>query len=328
MDFKICVVGCGAIANAMHGPSYLKYAGINKDAVFAACCDIDGEKAGAFAKRFGFKTAYTDMDEMISAEKPDALCLISSEHMTAILAAKALEAGLPLLLEKPPGRTGEETQRLIEIAERKNVPNRVAFNRRYSPLIRTLKDMLNASPAPIQSLQYDMYRVNRTDADFAATAIHAIDAVRFISGSDYKGIRFTYREYPEIGSHVADIHMSCEMKNGTPVNLNICPVTGINVERAVVNLYDNTYFLDHVGNELYPAGRLVKAERHKIVFSLDGDKTADGAMPFEREGFYYENASFFDCIIEGKKPAGDLVSALQSVEAADCIRNRLAVYNQ
>ena len=328
MSLRICVIGCGSIANAMHGPSYLKYADVNREAVFAGCCDVIAERAADFKSRFGFANAYTDMDEMITREKPDAVCLISPVFMTAELAGKILDMRIPLLLEKPPGRTTEETMRLINIAERNKTPNRVAFNRRYAPLVRTLKGMLDEgyTPDQIQSLQYDMFRVNRLDEDFSTTAIHAIDAVRFIMGSDYESICFFYREYPQYGNNVADIHMQCKMKSGAAANLNICPVTGLNVERAVVNLYNNTFFLDYLGNEMYAAGRLVKTEGNHITFSLDGDHTPDGTQPFEREGFYYENMSFFNDIMNGRTPSGDLGTALQSVEVAQCIRDRQREY--
>ena len=45
-------------------------------------------------------------------------------------------------------------------------------------------------------------------------------------------------------------------------------------------------------------------------------------------GFYYENFCFFEDIKAGRKPAGDLRSALQSVEIADCIRNRTLEYSK
>jgi len=327
MGFKICVVGCGHIANAMHGHAYVKYAGENPDAVFAGCCDIDPERAKAFQSKFGFANAYTDMDDMLKKEKPDAVCLLSPVEVIAGQAAKILELGVPLLLEKPPGRTLGEASGLAEVAARKNTPHRVAFNRRYAPLIRELRASLSAvPPGDIQSLQYDMLRVGRTDGDFSTTAIHAIDAVRFLAGSDYRHIRFTYREYPELGGNVTDIHMMCEMKSGTIVKLNICPVTGITAEGAVVCLHDSTYYLDHMSTPLSPAGRLTKIERNSIVMDITANDTLDGTEPFEREGFYYENKSFFDDIIAGRKPSGTLDTALQTVDVANCIRERRNEY--
>ncbi|MDR0495677.1 MAG: Gfo/Idh/MocA family oxidoreductase [Treponema sp.] len=323
MKFKVCVIGCGAIAFSMHGPAYLRCRRENPALVFSGCCDIDEAKAENFKVQFGFESAYTNMDTMLDEQKPDAVCLISPVQFTVELAAKILDRGIPLLLEKPPGRVKEETLRLMEAAEKKNVPNMVAFNRRYSPLVRKLKERLDLSfsPEAIQSIQYDMFRINRLDEDFSTTAIHAIDAAKFIAGSDFQTIQFSYREFPALGKNVADVTMHCIMKSGTVVKINICPVTGINMERAVVNLHDHSSFLDFLGTELYPSGRLVLVYKNNITADISGDLT-DGKEPFEREGFYFENKHFFDSVMAGHKPAGDLRTTLQTVEAGDCIRNR------
>ena len=46
--FKICVIGCGWVANFGHGPSYQKYAANNPDVELSACCDVDDKKSIRF----------------------------------------------------------------------------------------------------------------------------------------------------------------------------------------------------------------------------------------------------------------------------------------
>ena len=41
-----------------------------------------------------------------------------------------------------------------------------------------------------------MTRVERRDPDFSTTAIHGLDAVRYLAGADYAEARFRYRELP------------------------------------------------------------------------------------------------------------------------------------
>ena len=324
---RICVVGCGAIANYMHGPSYLKCRAENTDIVLAGCCDTDETKAASFRKNFDFEKAYTDMEGMFKAEKPDALFLLSPVDSTFKLAGKILDMGLPLALEKPPGKTGEETLGLIRKAEKGNVPNMVLFNRRYSPLIRTLRELLDGfKTEEIQLIQYDMFRINRLDDDFATTAIHAVDAVKFISGSDYQEINFSYRDYPELGKNIADVSMFFTMKSGATGNINICPVTGINMERVTVNLLNHIFILEYPGTALSPSGRLVVINNNEITAEYNGKSMKDGDKPFEREGFFFENKHFLDMVMQGVKPSGDLASALQSVEVSECIRKRILKY--
>jgi len=109
--FKICSIGCGSLAFEAHGPSFRKYAALHPDAVLAACCDIDGQKAAGFRERFGFKRYYTDMPEMLDKERPDAVCLIVPVKLTAGLSVKVMEKGYPLL---KPGSDKSALQKAME----------------------------------------------------------------------------------------------------------------------------------------------------------------------------------------------------------------------
>lgn len=331
MGFKICVVGCGEHSGLYHGPSYRKYAQSHPGVILAACCDLIETKARLYKDEFGFRKYYTDMQKMLETEKPDAVCLISPLHLTEALASKILQQGYPLLLEKPPGRTKTEVLKLCEIAERKGIPNRVAFNRRYDPIIRELKRLLdkNCKPEEIHDIRYDMFRVNRNDADFSTTAIHGIDAVRFIAGSDYKHIRYRYHELPHLGQGTANIYMDCVLVSGATAHLNICPVSGVGIERVTVNMHRNTFFADiPMWFKFDAPGRLVHVREDKILVDLKGpDISEKGSGLFETCGFYYEIATFFDALQAGRKISGDLRSSVQSLEVAECIQNRSAEYN-
>ncbi|MCK4375431.1 MAG: Gfo/Idh/MocA family oxidoreductase, partial [Candidatus Brocadiae bacterium] len=299
------------------------------EAELAACCDLDEAKARRFRERFGFARHYTDMAEMLDAEQPDAVCLVAPVELTCELSCRILEMGHPLLMEKPPGRTVEETDRMIAAARAGSVPNQVAFNRRYAPLVRELKRLLCArfQPSEVQHVRYDVTRVNRRDPDFSTTAIHGIDAARFLAGSDYCRVRFHYQGLPHLGPTVCNIFMDCTFESGATAHLSFCPVAGAVVERATVHALDNTFLLDFPsGSGSDGPGRLRHFGKGELKLDVTGTELTVGAEPFELEGFYGENASFFDDVRAGRHPAGDLPSARQSVEIAQCIRERGAEY--
>jgi len=70
--FRIAVIGCGGISVQAHGPSLAKYAAERDGVVLAACCDVAAEKAETYRERFDFLRAYTDMEEIMERERPDA----------------------------------------------------------------------------------------------------------------------------------------------------------------------------------------------------------------------------------------------------------------
>jgi predicted dehydrogenase len=314
------------MATGGHGPSYRKYADLHEDVELAACCDLDADKAEKFRQTFGFARSYTDMDAMLDTERPDAVCLIAPVHLTAELAVRVLAKGYPLLLEKPPGLTRAETMRILEAAEAKRVPNMVAFNRRHMPLVTKAREILRSMDA-IQHIRLDFTRVGRMDPDFSTTAVHGIDTVRFLAGSDYKHIRFRYQQAAASDPRVVNIFMDCEMANGITAQLNFCPVTGLAAERLTVHAWDQTLLL-HLPywHSMDKSGRLTHLHRNQVRCEIDGAELEGGGEEFGANGFYHENKAFFDAVRAGRRPADDLKSTLQTVEIMECVRERVPEY--
>lgn len=104
-------IGCGEHAVACHGPSQAKYAASNPGALeLAACADVDSQRAESYRARFSYLRAYTDPFAMIQAERRDAVVLVVPVERTCALGTAILERGIPVLIEKPPGRTIAEVE--------------------------------------------------------------------------------------------------------------------------------------------------------------------------------------------------------------------------
>jgi myo-inositol 2-dehydrogenase / D-chiro-inositol 1-dehydrogenase len=231
----------------------------------------------------------------------------------------------PLLLEKPPGLTTAEVDQMIAAARASGTPNQVAFNRRYTPLVTALKQRLAQiePPGGLQHLQYEFYRLGRTDADFSTTAIHGIDAARFLAGSDYSHIAFHYREFPELGSATANILLDCTFTSGTTAQICFLPVSGAVIERATLHALNRIFFLHlPVWNAFDAPGSLVEVFKGQVISTLSGPQVAGSPEDFVLNGFYAEDAAFFDDIRRGHSPQGDIASGRQSVEIAQCLRER------
>ncbi len=103
-----------------------------------ACCDLDIDKAKAFAKQFGADNTYTDLEVMLAAEDLDAVCIVTGydergRPLYPVLAKKCLEAGVHVWIEKPPAATSTELKELKRIAEEKNLQMAVGFKKMYMP---------------------------------------------------------------------------------------------------------------------------------------------------------------------------------------------------
>ncbi len=218
---------------------------------------------------------------------------------------------------------------MIAAARRNHTPNQVAFNRRYIPLLKVLKEYLSGhfKPDEIQHIRYDFSRIDRRDADFSTTAIHGIDAARTLVGSDFRHIRFHYQEFPDLGQNVANIMMDCTFTSGATGQLNFYPVSGVITERATVHAFNNTFFLNlPIWNAYDTPGRLTHVCAGKTIFDISGPEVSESDEEFILNGFYNENVSFFDDIKAGRLPEGSLETSRQSVEIADFIRERKPEY--
>ena len=327
MDFKICIIGCGDMSIGGHGPACKHYESQHANTKVVACCDVLEDRAREYAQQMSIPNYYTDMELMLDTEKPDAVCLIVPVPLTAELSCKVLAKGYPLIVEKPPGATPDETRKMIEAA--KGIPNVVSFNRRYMPLVKKAVAMINewGGPGCIMDINYRMVRYNRRDPDFSSTAIHGIDLVRHIAGCDYKTIDFRYKNLPQYGETVANYFLNGEMENGIVVNLEFLPVSGAVTERLEINTHHGMISLYlPVGGGSYDApGKLVLFAENKVAAEISGN--ADDSS-FIQGGFYDENADFFNDIRQGKTPVGDIATGLQPVEIAECIKNRQPKYSK
>lgn len=325
MKFKICCIGCGDMATVGHGPAFRKYALENPEIFLAACCDLDINKAEQFRHAFGFAKAYTDMDQMLAREKPDAVSLIVPPVATAPLTEKLLRAGIPVILEKPPGLDQEQTLRLMEVAERTGTPNQVAFNRRYMPMIQRFAQLRQGHKDLFW--QYDFYRSNRRDADFSTTSIHGIDTVCFLAGKPYHHVDFHYYPNPADSTLVPIITLDFVLIDGARGRITFNPGSGICAERCMMHGTNEMIYAalpyHGINGSMDGPGSILVTEKNRIVLREESPEEEF----FVSNGFYGENAYFFDCIRTGLRPEGDIASGLQVVEIAECIRKRKSSYD-
>jgi predicted dehydrogenase len=242
MRFKICMVGCGWFARQCHGPALRRYAAAHKDARLAACCDADIGRALEFQGAFGFERHYSGIQAMLAAEEPDAVILAVPPEAACHAAGLVLGRGLPLLLEKPPGMSPAELGSLIAEAGRSGARVQVGFNRRYMPVMRRARSILDSEfqPGSPGRIDYTLLRFDRWDPDFSTTAIHALDAALFLAGSPFRAAEVRHQPQKQGDREATGVVVEAECVSGTRVAVNIQPVAGLNAEFAIIHAVGQT----------------------------------------------------------------------------------------
>ncbi|MBE1282760.1 MAG: gfo/Idh/MocA family oxidoreductase [Rhodobacteraceae bacterium] len=100
------------------------------------CAVVDPSDAGkAAAERLGVPW-FDDLREMILAQAPDGVILSTPTKLHVDQGAACLEAGIPVLIEKPLADDLHAARTLVERAEQARVALLVGHHRRHNPLIR------------------------------------------------------------------------------------------------------------------------------------------------------------------------------------------------
>jgi phosphoglycerate dehydrogenase-like enzyme/predicted dehydrogenase len=129
---RLLLIGCGHIATRGHLPALamLQREGL----VDVVVCDADPVRAREAAARFGMEPV-AGWPEV--ARDVDAAAICVPPGPNADLAAEAVEFGLHVLCEKPPGRTVAQADAMAAAAvERPDQVTMIGFNRRFNPLYR------------------------------------------------------------------------------------------------------------------------------------------------------------------------------------------------
>ncbi|WP_339315926.1 Gfo/Idh/MocA family oxidoreductase [Paenibacillus sp. FSL R10-2734] len=134
---KVAVVGCGSISKKRHIPEYAA----NPNVELVGFCDLVLERAEGYALQRGGR-AYTNYEEMLKVEKPDAVSVCTPNVLHAQYAITAANAGAHVLVEKPMATNEADALAMIEAARKNGVFLMAGQNQRLMPPHQKAKEIL------------------------------------------------------------------------------------------------------------------------------------------------------------------------------------------
>lgn len=183
MGVRIGLIGCGEHSEIGHAVPLARYSAEQPGAVaLVAACDLRRERAELFCQKYGFKSAYSDLGEMLQYEKFDVCIAVVPVESIPPVGIRLLQAHIPCVVEKPLGPSIGEVEKLRDCARTTGTGNMVSVNRRFMPLLNRGIEWAERAGA-LRYVRATMLRHERTEPEFLGfTAIHALDTVRFIAG--------------------------------------------------------------------------------------------------------------------------------------------------
>jgi myo-inositol 2-dehydrogenase / D-chiro-inositol 1-dehydrogenase len=185
MTMRIGVIGAG-IMGAEHARLIREE---TRGAALAAVCDADAARALAAC---GGGDVFTDPLELIGSDKIDAVIIASPDATHSQLAIACINAGKPVLCEKPLGITGADSLRVIE-AETLSGKSlvQVGYMRRFDPAYGEMRNAVHMRSLGAPVLLHNIHR-NQAAPDWFVGAmpltnsfVHEIDISRWLLDEEF-----------------------------------------------------------------------------------------------------------------------------------------------
>jgi predicted dehydrogenase len=312
---KIGVVGAGSHANNVHYPSLFAI----KEAEVVAVCDLNPDRLRATAEKYSIPGRYTDYREMLDKEELDTVYLIMPPHQLYDIAVDCLKQGLNLFIEKPPGITRSQTESLAWYAEKHGCRTMVGFNRRFIPLMRRVKEIVEERGPINQCVSVFYKNILSHEPPYYSGAvdvltsdvIHAVDTLRWMGGGDVESICSSIRRLyvPYDNSFNAMV----KFKNGALGFLMSNWAAGSRVHVFEMHSKGISAFVN---------------PNDKALLYRDGSSEPQATSAFEAAGstefhvyygFLSENMHFIRCVIEDREPETCFRDAVKTMELVEKI---------
>ena len=183
-------VGAGNYASRMLIPAF-KEAG----AQFHSISTSGGLNGVIHGEKSGFEQATTDTQAMLDNPDINTVAIVTRHNSHAYFVEKALNAGKNVFVEKPLAINYEELDAVKSAYDKAdNAKLMVGFNRRFSPQIQKMKELLTPIKEPksfIMTMNAGAIPADHWTQDISVgggriigEACHFIDLMRFLAGSE------------------------------------------------------------------------------------------------------------------------------------------------
>jgi predicted dehydrogenase len=186
-------VGAGNYASRVLIPSF-KEAGAQLHTIATS----GGINSVVHGEKSGFHKATTDTDAMLADDSINTIAVVTQHNSHAGFVASALSEGKNVFVEKPIALTYEQLDN-VKAAYTGNSRVMVGFNRRFSPQVVKMKELLSSINEPksfIMTMNVGAIPADHWTQDVEAgggriigEACHFIDLMRFLAGSEIVSVQ-------------------------------------------------------------------------------------------------------------------------------------------
>jgi predicted dehydrogenase len=187
---KVIQVGIGGMGN-----TWLKTVQASSEVEYAGFVEVDKTIAQQQAERYGLDSSliFDSLDKALASLRPDGIIDVTPPRFHREISLAALEAGIPVLSEKPLSDTLASAQDIVRKANETGVLHMVTQNYRYTIQAQTVKSALSSGElGRVASVSVEFFKGPhfggfREEMPYPLVidmAIHHFDMMRFFLSSD------------------------------------------------------------------------------------------------------------------------------------------------
>lgn len=316
------MINVGVIGYGYWGPNMVRNFYANKDAKVACVCDLSKERLNLVETNYPSVKATTDCKDIMKDPNIDAvvICTPVSSHFP--LAQEALKNGKHVLLEKPMTATVEESEKLIDLAEKKNKKLMVDHTFLYTSAVRKMKEIIQKGELG-DIYYFDSVRVN------LGLFQHDVNVIWDLAPHDFSIMDYLLQKDPEMVSavgvcHLGDLeniaYVTVQYPGNLLAHLHVNWLAPVKVRTTLVGgtkkmiVYDDMEPSEKV--KIYDKGVSYSEKKEDVYQMLVQYRSGDMLAPKldSTEALKLVSKEFTDSVNENRKPLTDGVAGLRVVK--------------
>lgn len=319
------MISVGVIGYGYWGPNLVRNFQSSSEAHVKVVCDLNADRLEFMQKSYPGVQTTVDASELFSNPEVDAVAIATPVNSHYELALSALQAGKHIFVEKPFTETSDQSLRLIEEAEKRNLVIMVDHTFLYTGAVQKLAQLVNTGE--LGNIYYfDSERVNlglfQPDVSVIwDLAVHDLAILDYVFPEKPVAVSATgVGHVPGRPANVAYMTLYFESQMIAHINVNwLAPVklrrTLIGGDRKMV-VYDDLEPSEKI--KIYDKGIELK-DKDSIYEMMIGYRTGDMYAPklISTEALSLEVSQFVSAVEQGEKMVNDGRAGLRVVQVLE-----------
>lgn len=225
-SLRVGVVGAGAM-----GADHIdRINNRTSDAYISAIVEPDAGRAAKAAENAPGAQTFAKIEDAIAADAVDAVLIAVPGQFHEPVLIPALEAGLPILCEKPLTPDSESSLRIVELEQKLDKPHiQVGFMRRFDPEYNELRKLVAAKDAGELLMLHAVHRNPTVGENYhqsmliTDSVVHEFDVIPWLAESRVVNVEVRYPKTSSLAHSglKEPIIVLMELENGVLVDVEM-----------------------------------------------------------------------------------------------------------